>query len=59
MEAVRNLGVTLILIAHRMETVRPCHRIYVMDYGHLVQCGSHEELMGIYYELNKSYGPNV
>jgi ABC-type bacteriocin/lantibiotic exporter with double-glycine peptidase domain len=58
MEAVRNLGVTLILIAHRMETVRPCHRIYVMDYGQLVQCGSHEELMadrkGIYYELNKS-----
>ena len=63
MEAVRNLGVTLILIAHRMETVRPCHRIYVMDYGRLVQCGSHEELMadrkGIYYELNKSYGPDV
>jgi ABC-type bacteriocin/lantibiotic exporter with double-glycine peptidase domain len=58
MEAVRNLGVTLILIAHRMETVRPCHRIYVMDYGQLVQCGNHEELMadqkGIYYELNKS-----
>jgi ATP-binding cassette subfamily B protein len=46
-----------------METVRPCHRIYVMDYGRLVQCGSHEELMedrkGIYYELNKSYGPDV
>ena len=58
MEAVRNLGVTLILIAHRMETVRPCHRIYVMDYGQMVQCGNHEELMadrkGIYYELNKS-----
>ena len=63
MKAVQDLGITLLLIAHRLETIRQCHRIYVMDYGQVVQTGTHEELMndhqGIYYELNRNYGTDV
>ena len=62
MQSIYNLGVTLLLIAHRLETIRQCERIYVMDYGEVVQSGTHESLMadkeGIYYHLN-SYGSVV
>ena len=61
-ESVNGLGVTLLMVAHRLETIRQCDRIYVMDYGRLVQTGSHEHLMadkqGIYYQMN-SYGAVV
>lgn len=62
MQSIYDLGVTLLLIAHRLETIRQCERIYVMDYGDVVQSGTHESLMadkeGIYYHLN-SYGSVV
>jgi ABC-type bacteriocin/lantibiotic exporter with double-glycine peptidase domain len=62
MQSIYDLGVTLLLIAHRLETIRQCERIYVMDYGEVVQSGTHESLMadkeGIYYHLN-SYGSVV
>ena len=50
------LGITLILIAHRLSTIRDCDRIFVMEHGHLLQEGTHEELMqqeGLYRELLK------
>ena len=63
MKVVRQLGIMLLLIAHRLDIIRDCHLIYLMDYGRLVQCDSHDELMsqqqGIYYELNKDYGSDV
>ncbi len=56
--AVRRLGITLLMIAHRLETIRQCDRIYVIDYGRVVQTGTHESLMadkdGIYYKLNNN-----
>lgn len=58
MQAVRDMGITMLVIAHRLETIRHCDRIYVIDYGHVVQKGNHESLMadhdGIYYLLNNS-----
>ena len=60
--AVRHLGITLLMIAHRLENIRQCDRIYVIDYGRVVQTGTHESLMadkdGIYYKLN-NYGADV
>ena len=46
---------TTIAIAHRLSTVRNAHCIYVMDYGQVVEKGTHEELLenseGIYTGL--------
>jgi ATP-binding cassette subfamily B protein len=39
------IGRTVILISHRFSTVRSADRILVLDEGHLVEEGSHEELM--------------
>ena len=43
-----------ILISHRLSTVKMVDRIYLMDQGRIVECGSHDELMekhGPYSEL--------
>lgn len=46
---------TAIFISHRLSSCRFCHDIAVFHDGHLIQRGSHEELMadtnGKYYEL--------
>jgi ABC-type multidrug transport system fused ATPase/permease subunit len=46
MEAVNNLGneITIILVAHRLTTVRKCDHIYVMERGKLTASGTYEEL---------------
>lgn len=36
---------TLVIVAHRLATVRHCHRIYVMRRGHIVEQGSWSGLM--------------
>ena len=44
----------LFAIAHRLSTLRNADRLFVIDKGRGVECGSHEELMekkGIYYNL--------
>ncbi len=46
MEAVNNLGrdITIILIAHRLSTVRQCDQIYLLERGELKAHGTFEEL---------------
>lgn len=47
-------GRTVLVIAHRLSTVRGAHHIVVMAQGHVCEVGTHEELLkkgGLYAEL--------
>jgi len=46
MEALSNLGheITIILIAHRLSTVRHCDQIYLLEQGEIIANGTYDEL---------------
>ena len=53
-QAVRDRGISMVVVAHRLSTIRDCDEIIVLDKGKVVQRGSHNELYasdGMYREL--------
>ncbi len=52
---LRSLGITTISIAHRLSTIRDVDKLYVFEYGKIVDSGTHDELIKkqckIYLEL--------
>ena len=49
-------GLTTIIVAHRISSIRHAHRIYVLDEGKVIEEGSHEDLVrlgGAYAEMHR------
>lgn len=58
-EAIKERGITLVIIAHRVSTIKDCDSIIVLNKGTITEKGTHSQLMdmgGYYKKLVSSEG---